>query len=95
MRYTGESGWPRGLSRHRSRSWPPRGVYGDVCRWGYSVPLILDRSIVQNGYGMLLLPSHTVRGSILTKLLNLAVGLGLGYTLCGWVGGVEFPPTRL
>jgi len=40
--------------------------------------VILASSIVQDGHGMLPLLSYTVRDSVLIKLFNLAIGLGLG-----------------
>ncbi len=40
--------------------------------------VLLTNSIVQDGHGMLPLLSHTVRDSILIKILNLIFGLGVG-----------------
>jgi len=48
--------------------------------------VLLASSIVQDGHGMLPLLSYTVKDSVLIKLFNLAIGLGLGlivYSL-GW-----------
>jgi len=48
--------------------------------------VLLASSIVQDGHGMLPLLSYTVKDTVLIKLFNLAIGLGLGlivYTL-GW-----------
>jgi hypothetical protein len=48
--------------------------------------VLLASSIVQDGHGMLPLLSYTLKDSVLIKLFNLAIGLGLGiilYTL-GW-----------
>jgi len=48
--------------------------------------VILASSIVQDGHGMLPLLSYTVKDTVLIKLFNLAIGLGLGlivYSL-GW-----------
>lgn len=40
--------------------------------------VLLASSIVQDGHGMLPLLSYTVRDSLLIKLLNLGIGLGVG-----------------
>jgi len=48
--------------------------------------VLLASSIVQDGHGMLPLLSYTLKDSVLIKLFNLIIGLGLGmilYTL-GW-----------
>ncbi len=48
--------------------------------------VLLTSSIVQDGHGMLPLLSYTVKDSVLIKLSNLAIGLGLGLILysLGW-----------
>lgn len=48
--------------------------------------VLLTSSIVQDGHGMLPLLSYTVKDSVLIKLSNLVIGLGLGLTLysLGW-----------
>ncbi|MBW1717297.1 MAG: arsenic efflux protein [Deltaproteobacteria bacterium] len=43
--------------------------------------VILASSIVQDGHGMLPLLSYTVRDTVLIKLFNLVIGLGLGLIL--------------
>jgi len=40
--------------------------------------VLLASSIVQDGHGMLPLLSYTVKDTVLIKLFNLAIGLGLG-----------------
>ena len=48
--------------------------------------VILASSIVQDGHGMLPLLSYTLKDTVLIKLFNLVIGLGLGlivYSL-GW-----------
>ena len=48
--------------------------------------VLLASSVVQDGHGMLPLLSYTVKDTVLIKLFNLAIGLGLGlivYSL-GW-----------
>jgi len=48
--------------------------------------VLLASSIVQDGHGMLPLLSYTVKDTVLIKLFNLTIGLGLGlivYSL-GW-----------
>ena len=50
------------------------------------ISVLLASSIVQDGHGMLPLLSYTLKDSVLIKLFNLAIGLGLGliaYSL-GW-----------
>ena len=48
--------------------------------------VLLTSSIVQDGHGMLPLLSYTVKDSVLIKLFNLVIGLGLGLILysLGW-----------
>ena len=43
--------------------------------------VLLASSIIQDGHGMLPLLSYTIKDSILIKLFNFAIGLGLGITL--------------
>lgn len=43
--------------------------------------ILLTSSIVQDGHGMLPLLSYTVRDSLLIKIFNLIIGLGLGLLL--------------
>ena len=47
--------------------------------------VLLTSSIVQDGHGMLPLLSYTVRDSVIIKLFNLAIGLGVGLVLY-WLG---------
>ena len=48
--------------------------------------VLLASSIVQDGHGMLPLLSYTLRDSVLIKLFNLGIGLGVGLILylIGW-----------
>lgn len=43
--------------------------------------VLLASSIVQDGHGMLPLLSYTIKDSLLIKLFNLVIGLGLGFIL--------------
>lgn len=43
--------------------------------------VLLASSIVQDGHGMLPLLSYTIKDSILIKIFNLIIGLGIGITL--------------
>jgi len=43
--------------------------------------VLLTSSIVQDGHGMLPLLSYTLRDSILIKIFNLIIGLGIGFLL--------------
>ena len=45
------------------------------------ISVLLASSIVQDGHGMLPLLSYTLKDSVLIKLFNLAIGLGLGLIL--------------
>lgn len=47
--------------------------------------VLLTSSIVQDGHGMLPLLSYTLRDSVLIKLFNLAIGLGVGL-IAYWLG---------
>ena len=43
--------------------------------------VLLASSIIQDGHGMLPLMSYTIKDSLLIKLFNLLIGLGIGYAL--------------
>ena len=43
--------------------------------------VLLTSSIVQDGHGMLPLLSYTIKDSLLIKLFNLLIGLGIGAVL--------------
>jgi len=43
--------------------------------------ILLTSSVVQDGHGMLPLFSHTIRDSILIKIINVIVGLAVGFIL--------------
>ena len=43
--------------------------------------VLLASSIVQDGHGMLPLLSYTLKDSLLIKLFNLLIGLGIGLVL--------------
>jgi hypothetical protein len=48
--------------------------------------VLLASSIIQDGHGMLPLLSYTLKDTVLIKIFNLAIGLGLGLILysLGW-----------
>jgi hypothetical protein len=48
--------------------------------------VLLASSIVQDGHGMLPLLSYTLKDTVLIKIFNLVLGLGLGLVLysLGW-----------
>jgi len=43
--------------------------------------VLLASSIVQDGHGMLPLLSYTIKDSLLIKLFNFLIGLGIGFIL--------------
>jgi len=47
--------------------------------------VLLASSIVQDGHGMLPLLSYSIKDSLLIKVFNLVIGLGIGFVLL-WIG---------